>query len=342
MSTRRSSAGGSAMQGGASYQNQVGAWLATKMLSEGSPDPVGPRGKITYLAAETGAAVDDLLVGTESDSYGFVQAKRRLFLSSLPNSPLASTINQAVRQFVSPPDSGRRPWSRALNPAFDRVILVTSSTSGEPITTHLRALLRRIPGLARAQTLADAATTAEESRAFTVVLGHLHREWTQETGMPPTEAEQRLFLTLLDVEVLDVGPSERDEREAKTELRTVVLAPGAQEHLAWNSLVSICARAAVKRTGFSMSSLRRALREDGIVLQDQWTYRSDLEKLRSHTAATLAMLSELSRIRIGGVPLQIERPPVAQLLQMAGEASCVIVGLPVPANPGSSMKSGRS
>jgi hypothetical protein len=65
MSRRDSSAGGSAMQGGASYQNQAAAWLATKMLSEGSPDPIGPRGKVVYLAAETGAAVDDLLVGTE-------------------------------------------------------------------------------------------------------------------------------------------------------------------------------------------------------------------------------------------------------------------------------------
>src|ERR1035437_5032650 len=130
MSTRDSSTGGSAMQGGASYQNQVAAWLATKMLSEGSPDPIGPRGKVVYLAAETGAAVDDLLVGTESDSYGFIQAKRRLFLSNLPNSPLTDTINQAVRQLASPPESGRRPWSRALNPALDRVILVTSSTSG--------------------------------------------------------------------------------------------------------------------------------------------------------------------------------------------------------------------
>ena len=316
------------MQGGASYQNQVAAWLATKMLSEGSPDPVGPRGKIIYLASETGEAVDDLLVGTDSDSYGFIQAKRRLSLSSLPNSPLASTINQAVRQIVSPPESGRRPWSRALNPDFDRIILVTSSTSGEPIITHLRKLLRRIPGLAPAQSLSDAAATAEESRAFSIVIEHLNREWTQEAGRPPTEAEQRLFLRLLDVEVLDVGPGERDESAAKTELRTVVLAPGGQEHLAWNSLISICARTAVERTGFSIPALRNALREDGILLQDQWTYRSDIEKLRSHTASTLAMLSELSRIRIAGVPLQIDRPAVSQLMQTAGDASCVIVGLP--------------
>jgi hypothetical protein len=316
------------MQGGASYQNQVAAWLATKMLSEGSPDPIGPRGKVVYLAAETGAAVDDLLVGTESDSYGFIQAKRRLFLSNLPNSPLTDTINQAVRQLASPPESGRRPWSRALNPALDRVILVTSSTSGAPVTTHLRAVLRRVPGLAPTQSLADAATTTEESRALSVVLGHLGREWERETGQPPTEAERRLFLTLFDIDVLDVGPGERDEREAKTELRTVILAPGAQEHLAWNSLVSICTRAAVERTGFSIPMLRCGLREDGIILQGQWSYRSDIEKLRSHTAATLAMLSELSRIRIGGVPLQVDRPAVSEVITMADEASCVIVGLP--------------
>ena len=54
------------MHGGAAYQDQVAAWLVTKMLSEGSPDPIGPKGKLIYFAAETAVSVDDLLVGTES------------------------------------------------------------------------------------------------------------------------------------------------------------------------------------------------------------------------------------------------------------------------------------
>jgi hypothetical protein len=316
------------MHGGAAYQDQVAAWLVTKMLSEGSPDPIGPKGKLIYFAAETAVSVDDLLVGTESGSYGFLQAKRSLSLSSLANSHLASAINQAVRQLTSADESGKRPWSRILNPRSDRLVLVTSSESGAPLTKHLRSVLRRVPGLAPEQSLADAARTAQESHALTIVLSHLQREWQLETGQMPTEPEQRTFLTLFNIEVLDVGAGQTDEREAKTELRTVVLAPGAPEHLAWNSLVTVCTRAAVERTGFSIALLRSTLRGEGVQLQPQWGFRSDIEKLRNHTKATLGMLADLSRIRFGGADLQIDRPAISQLLRAAEQSSCVIVGLP--------------
>ena len=113
MSMLDSSVGGSAMQGGADYQNRVAAWMATKMLSEGSAEPIGPRGKVVYLAAETGASVDDLLVGSESGDYAFIQAKRRLSLSERENSDLASTVKQAVRQLTRL----RRCQEKALVPS---------------------------------------------------------------------------------------------------------------------------------------------------------------------------------------------------------------------------------
>jgi hypothetical protein len=49
------------MQGGARYQNQVTAWLAAKMLAERPAAPIVPRGKLSYLAAESGEAVDDVM-----------------------------------------------------------------------------------------------------------------------------------------------------------------------------------------------------------------------------------------------------------------------------------------
>jgi len=47
------------MQGGARNQNQVTAWLAVKMLAERPAALIVPRGKLSYLAAEFGEAVDD-------------------------------------------------------------------------------------------------------------------------------------------------------------------------------------------------------------------------------------------------------------------------------------------
>src|SRR3984957_18094144 len=65
MGRERAKAGGSAMQGGARYQNQVMAWLAAKMLAERPAAPIAPRGKLTYIAAESREPVDDVLAGTD-------------------------------------------------------------------------------------------------------------------------------------------------------------------------------------------------------------------------------------------------------------------------------------
>jgi len=53
--------------------------------------------------------MDDLLVGTATDRYGFIQAKRRLSFSAKPDSEFTSVIDQAVRQIGT---SSPRPWSR--------------------------------------------------------------------------------------------------------------------------------------------------------------------------------------------------------------------------------------
>jgi hypothetical protein len=65
MVRKKRQAGGTAMQGGARYQNQVTAWLAAKMLAERPAAPILSRGKLTFIAAESGEAVDDALAGND-------------------------------------------------------------------------------------------------------------------------------------------------------------------------------------------------------------------------------------------------------------------------------------
>ena len=117
----RNSAGGAAMQGGADYQNRVAAWIATKMLGERDGRPIAPPGTVTYLRSETREAIDDLLVATDQDNYGFIQTKRRLPLSSQPTSELASVFSQCVRQFLHPEEPDLRPGSRPLRPEHDKL-----------------------------------------------------------------------------------------------------------------------------------------------------------------------------------------------------------------------------
>ncbi len=126
------------MQGGARYQNQVTAWLAAKMLAERPAAPIIPRGKLTYLAAESGEAVDDVLAGTDQGNFAFVQAKRKISLSTREGSDLEGVVNQSVRQIAAAVEPDQRPWSRDLNPNSDRLLLVTSSDSPATISQKYR------------------------------------------------------------------------------------------------------------------------------------------------------------------------------------------------------------
>jgi hypothetical protein len=316
------------MHAGAQYQNQVTAWLAAKMLAERPADPIAPCGKLTYLAAESGEAVDDILAGTDSGAYIFVQAKRRISLSSLENSELAGVVNQAVRQMASTAEPGSRPWSRPLNLHSDRLLLVTSSDSPTTIRTHLRSILQRVAGLHPEQSIMDGARSNSETEALTAILTLFDREWARVGGVAPTAAEQKQFLTLFDVEVLDPGDSETNEREAKTDISTCVLEDQAQQHLAWTSLVAQCGRSATRQTGFTVDTLRRSLRDEGLVLKSIPSFTADIEILRRHTQTTLGQLANLSRIQLGGQTLKVERLAVTELLQVADRKSCIVVGQP--------------
>jgi hypothetical protein len=100
------------MQGGARYQNQVTAWLGAKMLAVRPAAPILAGGALTYIAAESGEAIDDVLAGNDQCSFAFVQAKRKLSLSTRDGSDLESVVNQAVRQIAATVEPDKRPPGR--------------------------------------------------------------------------------------------------------------------------------------------------------------------------------------------------------------------------------------
>lgn len=329
------------MQGGARYQNQVTAWLAVKMLSERPAAPILSRGTLSYIAAESGEAVDDVLAGTDQGSFAFVQAKRRLSLSTREGSDLEGVVNQAVRQIAGAVEPHLRPWSRTLNPGSDRLLLVTSSDSPATIKTHLRDALQRIGGLHPDQTVMDAAKNGGEKGALADLLTLVDREWVKVTGAAPTVEEQKLFLKLFDVEVLDPDDGEVHEGGAKADLAAFVLEDAGQEHVAWNSLVTLCGSSATRQTGFTIEALRRNLRDDNLALKAVQSFAADIEALRQHTKATLDRLAGLSRIRIGGQDLKVERPAVTELLQISSQTSSLVVGQPGAGKSGATHDVGR-
>jgi hypothetical protein len=77
-----------------------------------------------------------------------------------------------------------------------------------------------------------------------------------------------------------------------------------------------------------VATLRKMLRDDHILLQHEWPYRTDIDALGRHTQSILNLLSENSRIQVSGHTIKIERDVVSELLKDSGIGSFVLVGQP--------------
>ncbi len=157
-------------------------------------------GKLCYLyeTLASGILMDDLLVGTAADRYGFIQAKSKVDLSDKPDGEFASVIDQTVRQVADRDDAGiTRPWSRKLHPSTDRLLLVTGSRSGSKINDLLHDVLNRAKDLAPGQPLSDAAVTDEQSKVLDTTAKVVRARLLAATGRAATETEILSVLALL-------------------------------------------------------------------------------------------------------------------------------------------------
>jgi hypothetical protein len=330
----RSSAGGAGAGGGTEFQARVAAWLAVQILAErGAAQAFGLGSALTLerLRCETGEGVDDLLVETSDQGFAFIQAKRRLDLSGLAESPLASTLNQFVRQFVAerlPAPALGAPWHRALEAGGDRLVLTVGSRTPSTIRADLSAVARRAAGLAPGQPLAAAAVSDRERRALRVVMTHLQASWRSVLGVDATEEEMRRLLSLAHVQVLEVEADESEERAAKYLLRQVVLREPAQADAAWACLFKHCSGMITSRTGTDRVALQRLLISHGIEPQAAPSYRADVGRLRVHSSRMLSVLRDLSVMRVGGVEVKLERRCVAELRRAGEEGSLLVIGEP--------------
>ena len=325
--------GGAATQAGINYQNRVAAWLCVRILAEQEAAPLwGLPEDVTFdfIRCETEQPVDDILVGASHGGHAFVQVKHTVMSSSTEDSALASTLEQFVRQFLAyrSRPAGKNRWERLLDVNLDRLVLITSSRSSASVTEHLPSALTRIRALAPNQSIDDAASNAEQERVLTIVRTHLSRIYLDLTGVALLETDKRLLLSLIWVQILDVGAGERDEREAQNILRSSVVENHAQAADAWNKLVTACADYAERRSGADRSILQQRLATSNVRIKAPRSYRADIEKLRQQSATTLEALSDLSTIRVGERVVKIDRPSSVALRNVAEGQSIVVVGDP--------------
>ena len=193
VSQPRKTGGGRATHAGTYYQNRVSAWWAVLILAEADADPPFELpDDLTFasLHAETTKAVDDLTVNTSTKGEVLCQAKHTVTLETTSDSALGKTIAQFVRQF--------RGSTPKLDPAKDRLVLVTTSLSSAPIKTHLPAFLGRLRTSAAPQKEWMAGNKGE-NQAAAVIRKHVGRTWRAEYGKKPTAAEIISLLRLIHV-----------------------------------------------------------------------------------------------------------------------------------------------
>jgi hypothetical protein len=327
-----STSGGSAAQAGMEFQNRAAAWVAVHILAEQSVSPpwdLPVQVTLEFLRCETEQPVDDLLVGTSEGGFAFVQVKRRLALERRDDSALASTVDQYVRQLlVSREATPGRPWERPLDCERDRLVLLVGPTTSGAIRSDLATVLNRLRSCAPNDAIDIFAKNEAERRALSTVQEHVVRSWQKAIGENPSNQGLFDLLSLIYVHTLDVDEGGLAESDAKTILRTAILHNPSQADVAWATLMQACTGFASKQGGGDRVVLQRVLLNSGIYLKPTQGYLDDISKIEHYSRQTTALLSDMSRIRVGLNEVKIIRPSTLALKDAAVGGSVLVVGEP--------------
>ena len=136
--------GGAAAGAGVDYQARVSAWAGVHMLAEQEAEaPFGLQGPVARIACESLGPVDDLVVTTDAECTAYVQVKRTVSLSRSAGSPLASALDQFVRQFLVERAIAEERDDPS-DAAQDRFVLAVGAGAPATIQRTLRETLERV------------------------------------------------------------------------------------------------------------------------------------------------------------------------------------------------------
>lgn len=315
--------GGPATAAGTDFQARLAAWFACAILAEADASPLWDwpeTESFETVYAETDAAVDDLYVTNSAGCRAYIQAKFRVQLSDRQDSPLGSALGQFVRQYL---ELDRSPKN------CDRFVLATSSETSSRIREQVPRILRRARELPVGEPLAASARGAQEEEVLRVVSAHLAREWEAIMGSAPSDADRRGVLSRMRVSIRDLYEDGPGVREALAWLRTSILRDPGAAGGAWRQLISLAAEFSVLQTGADRRWLQERLTQLGAELRAAPTYRSDIDKLLSHSRRTVEHLANFAVIRGDvGQAVKVPRATPHQLRRTLELGSAVVTGDP--------------
>ena len=328
MASKRVNAGGAATGSGIDYQARVTAWAAVRLLAEKDAEaPFDLKAPLARMACEVAGPVDDLIVTTDSGCTAYVQVKRTVLLSKIRHragrlAPLASAVDQFVRQFLLGRAASENDQDTS-DADDDRFVLAVGAGAPNTIRVKLREALQRVRDCPGHELPIDELDRAR-GEALEVVVQHVRASWKDETGCDPSDHDVRRLLNLLHVKTIEVDDEERDEDEAKRILRASVLENPEQADVAWLALVTRSLTLIRTQGQANRAELLEVLHAAGVSVRAPRSYRSDIQRLRNHSARVADQLAAHAFIQLGDAELRIQRP-YAPLLRRAAETGSVLV-----------------
>lgn len=325
--------GGSATHSGVDFQDKVATLVAVHLLADAPVEFLDLPANVTpvELGLETSAPVDDVLVSTSAGGHCFLQVKRSVSLSKLPESPFGAVLDQFVRLWIAcHAGGGSRSWQRPLDPTRDRLILVAGGNRSQALISALSPMLRRIRDLHAVAPREAIAGTKGEGRAYDAVMELLTASFRRHTG---TAAPPEVLASILGISrVVLLDPERADRAPAMALLRQVVLANPNDAETAWTEIAAQCQRLAEGRSAGDRATFREALRSTGIRLAHVPEIARDVMSLTTFTGETLASIAHLAHLDVptaaGKQRVEIPRKVTQALVDHAKRASLLVIGAP--------------
>lgn len=315
--------GGHATAGGIEYQGQVGAWIASHILTG---EPLVELGSAIprVLQMEAMSPVDDIVVQADNGGVWYINVKSFVNASTKIQSPLASVVDQFVRQWLEGVSVGGT--DRAFDALKDRLVLVTKPSGRRSFARAASAVIKRISDGIDAEAAPPIYAEGEAS-AFEALEAQLKFHMEQHTGeVPDRNVLTSLISSIRLIEFEVAGPT-------AAAINTVLSRVVAEEDLlrAMPALVNGCIDFSRRRSGGDKETFRALLRGCKVQLLQPPTYEADFERLREMTRHALVDMSRYAMIHVAGSnqPIQLQRTCSEILLTAAGRAqSCLVIGDP--------------
>ncbi|NCC84689.1 MAG: ATP-binding protein [Clostridia bacterium] len=315
--------GGAATSAGIQFEKRLGALIGSWLLNQ-QPMPaflgLGDAVPI-WMRFETEAPVDDILVATSAGGYVAIQAKTTASLSSDLTSPFGKTVSQFVRHWLTCRDgAGTFKWDRPLDPNIDRLVLAVGSNAPSSITRTLADALRLAsqPG---GGVLNDA-----QSHAFSTFAVCVEQAWVKATAGPYQPELAKTLAGLIRVFPFDSAAMDQAIFPTAISLDSSNL---SNTRLLATSLEALCGELMAQRGGVDLPALRQSLFARGLKLASPPSFRSDIARLRAHSAETADTLKRYESIEAtDGHIVSIKRECEEAILAAALEESFLIVGEP--------------